>query len=152
MNEKQKQQTREQKIEQLKAAIDDARGVGYHNTADIIAKELQAYQKGGVGAIVDECAVRELTLYAEKTSAIYVGIHRAFVDNYAKKIKKGIYNHELALKGIANSYVRLVKDSYMAEFGIKFRLSQASRTALAKNLLSWVLDDIKEQQQQQQEV
>ena len=94
---------------------------------------------------IDQHLVRELDLWAQNTSEIYFQKHIPFVKNYKKKIDKGIYNEELALKGILNNYVPVVIKSYQDAFGKDSleRPTKANKIALAKELLQNVVDDIK---------
>ena len=92
---------------------------------------------------VDVEAVKELELYAENTSSIYNQKHMPFVRNYARKIAKGVFNEELALKGIVNNYVPVVVSEYRREFGLG-EVSKATKEALGKELLASVLQDVKE--------
>jgi hypothetical protein len=95
--------------------------------------------------VVDEALVRELDLWAQNTSEIYFQKHIPFVKNYRKKQEKGIYQEDLALKGILNNYVPVVIESYRKEFGPNTltKVSKTDKIALAKELLQNVLDDIK---------
>jgi hypothetical protein len=92
---------------------------------------------------IDVEAVRELELFATNTQSIYNSKHMPFVRNYKRKIAKGIFNEDLALKGIVNNYVPVVISEYRNEFGLS-PVNNETKIALAKELLALVLQDCNE--------
>jgi hypothetical protein len=46
-----------------------------------------------------------LILHLDNTSELYEGQREAFLQNYKRKMQKGVYRRDLALKGIANNLV-----------------------------------------------
>ena len=92
---------------------------------------------------IDDDLVNELSLYARNTSEIYFQKHVPFVKNYRKKMDKGIYNQELAVKGILNNYVPVIVQSYNKEIG-QVKPTKVDKMALAQEILAFILSDINE--------
>ena len=67
------------------------------------------------GKLIDEGAdeplARELELWAMNTERLY-NTYLAWYKNFQRKQKKGVYSHELAVKGIRDNYARQVIQDY----------------------------------------
>lgn len=93
---------------------------------------------------VDEHAVRELSLWSQNDESVYRQKHVPFVKNYAKKIKKKIYDRQKAEGGIERNYVPVVVKSYSTQFG-KFPINKATKKALAKEITDLVEQDARDE-------
>ena len=95
-------------------------------------------------ATIPDYAVRELDLYWENDKPLY-HISEAWSLNFARKMKSGKYNHDLALKGIRDNFVPEVVKKYRKEgYGDNpnfiedyylGKVSKADKEALAKVIL-----------------
>ncbi len=68
----------------------------------------------------DQEAVNELKLYIQNDSDLYNQHYFPIIKNYSKKMKKGIYDHNLAVKG----FMYLVEDGakkYAKEYGLSIQ-------------------------------
>lgn len=84
---------------------------------------------------VDESVVRELVLWFENTEELY-NRRDAWVQNYQRKIKRGVFNEELAIKGIVN-LVEEVKHNIVFHLGHQVsmaRVNAATKLQTAKEI------------------
>lgn len=80
---------------------------------------------------VDEATRDELVLWFENTEVLYKRKYD-WIKNFDRKIKRGIFNEELAIKGIVY-LVKEVMRSYKNEFGLG-TVNQATKIAIAKDI------------------
>ena len=94
--------------------------------------------------IIDEVAVRELELYATNDSEVYFKSIVPIQDNMTKKLKKGIFDHDKAVKAFLYTADFAAK-KYCKEFGgIWYQVfNKATREETAKYLLKNFLEEIK---------
>lgn len=81
----------------------------------------------------DEIAARELILYAENDQPLY----KRFLywkENFDAKKKRGVYNRELAIKGLENNYVPEIIKKYKKEFGLG-NIDAATKKIVAINFV-----------------
>lgn len=62
--------------------------------------------------VVDEPLARELELFYENDEPIYRQSVLAWYRNFRRKQKRGVYNHVLAVKGIAENFVPMIATQY----------------------------------------
>lgn len=89
---------------------------------------------------IDNSMVDELVLYEANDEPLY-RIEEAWVSNYSKKVKKGVFDRELALKGIVNNFVPMIAKKYRQEFGLSI-VNKETKTEIGKELLSRILESI----------
>lgn len=63
---------------------------------------------------IDEVLANELELFYENDSELYK-TETAWIINFKRKMKKGIYKSELAIKGIENNFIPMVIKKYRKE-------------------------------------
>jgi hypothetical protein len=90
---------------------------------------------------IDRVTVNELDLYWSNDEPLY-RLEQQWVKLYVKKYNKGIFNEELALKGIVNNFVPRVIRKYKAEFGLG-KVNLATKTELGKEIMLSIHDDMK---------
>jgi len=99
----------------------------------------------GLSNQIDEWQVNELTLYYQNDSYLYNNhLGGDWFNNYKRKIEKGIFDRELAIKGLM-IFVDHVIQRYRKEFGEygladysdtnDWRVSSATKKEVAKNAL-----------------
>jgi len=96
-------------------------------------------------ATIPDYAIRELDIYWENDEPLY-RISEAWSLNFARKMKAGRYNHDLALKGIRDNFVpEIVKKYRKEDYGDNpnfiedyylGKVSKADKEALAKVVLA----------------
>ena len=92
---------------------------------------------------IDTILVNELDLFAQTSSeTLYNQTHVPTVKNYQRKIKRNVYNQDLALKGIINNYVTRVVKEYNQEYNTNIKLNKLEKIELAKLILQHVENDI----------
>lgn len=62
--------------------------------------------------------------------------------NYARKLKKGIFNKELAIKGYANFVTLALKQRWFKKWYADITANSATRTAIAAELLEHYMEEI----------
>lgn len=87
------------------------------------------------GRPADTIAARELALYAENDAGLYHRMRRPIEANHTRKMQKGIYDHEKALKSW-ESFATLAAQQYAREFGGTYNIifSMATRRLAAKHM------------------
>lgn len=65
---------------------------------------------------IDKNQAKELELFYENDEQLYRQ-SQAFVENYNRKKKRGVYKKELAIKGIKNNFIPAVIRKYNKEHG-----------------------------------
>jgi len=93
------------------------------------SEEVEIDEAGRTPKEVDEVAVRELVLYAENDADLYRQSALPIIANLQRKVKKGTYDAELAIKLWRYHADRAAK-KYIQEFDGEF--SPATRNAAAK--------------------
>ena len=93
------------------------------------SEEIEIDEAGRTPKEVDEVAVRELVLYAENDADLYRQSASPIIANLQRKVKKGTYDAELAIKLWRYHADRAAK-KYIQEFDGEF--SPATRNAAAK--------------------
>lgn len=93
------------------------------------SEEMEIDEAGRTPKEVDEVAVRELVLYAENDADLYRQSALPIIANLQRKVKKGTYDAELAIKLWRYHADRAAKE-YIQEFDGEF--SPATRNAAAK--------------------
>jgi len=83
--------------------------------------------------VVDQHLVRELELFYENDYQLYQ-MGNSWKKNFARKIKRGKYNHNLAVKGIANNYIPQVIRKYRKQFSLP-QVSMENKVFMAER---WV--------------
>jgi hypothetical protein len=101
---------------------------------------------------VDNDMVRELTLYAQNDSTIYESVHMPYVRNFQGKIRKGVFNKDLAIKDIRSYYVNLVVSRYNEDLGPISQPDEDTKDALAKEILDLILQDINDLKTKEPEI
>jgi hypothetical protein len=94
---------------------------------------------------IDEPLVKELEDYSNNTSSLYEGNRNSWKLNFKRKIKRGIFNHDLALKAIVLYYVPKVIESYKKEIGL-IKLSKDEKLELAKGIVGDLVNEIEEEE------
>ena len=92
---------------------------------------------------VDEVAARELTLYIENDSTIYRQRIQPIIKNLARKMKKGTYDPDLAIKGFMYAVEHGIK-SYNKEFGPGFKIDKITKRKVAEDLRDNFMDEIED--------
>lgn len=95
---------------------------------------------------IDQAAVYELSLYTVNTGRLYVNMVRPLIKNYQRKIRRGVYDAEKALKGWEN-VAAAAAQLYHREFGssnIKWYtiFPPAVRREVAKYLQDYYSEDL----------
>lgn len=91
---------------------------------------------------VDQHWARELALFIENDGTLYRQQYVPIALNYARKMVKGNFNKEMAIKGIIN-LVENGRKKYSREFGSRGSLipmNGATKEACARELYDGVLD------------
>jgi hypothetical protein len=89
----------------------------------------------------DRQLVFELEQYIYNDGTLYRQTRRPLELNYARKMVKGEFNKELAVKGIEHLVVEGIK-RYEKEFRAKFQVSPAMRKKIAQGLLESMMSEI----------
>lgn len=88
----------------------------------------------------DEDLSTELILWMDNTQEVYNN-KQAWSKNYAKKVRKGIFNIEDGITGM-KYLVKNTLDSYNKEFGSNIKIDKNDKRPIQINFLSAVLSDI----------
>ncbi|MEK6883076.1 MAG: hypothetical protein AABY22_25855 [Nanoarchaeota archaeon] len=83
---------------------------------------------------IDEVLARELELFYENDSQLYK-TETAWVINFKRKIKKGVYNSELAIKGIENNFIPMVINKYRKEVAHISDVDKATKHFMAQRFV-----------------
>jgi hypothetical protein len=82
---------------------------------------------------IQETEIDELKLFFDNDEQLYRSRYVPFLKNYTRKMKKGNYDKDLAIKGIKNNLVNDIIKSYD---GIELRdINMESRKELAKQIV-----------------
>jgi hypothetical protein len=93
---------------------------------------------------VDYVTVKELRLWAENDIKLYNSTYIPWVKNFRRKMKRGIYNREAALYAMRQYFVPAVIKAYFSENLVSWKINNATKNALAKSLLEYVEEGVKE--------
>jgi hypothetical protein len=77
-------------------------------------------------------AVRELTLFADNDHKLYNDLMNNYLKNMVVKKKRGVYDHNLAIKLLEYYYQNYVRPAYKREFGDDVKLSPQERKEFAE--------------------
>ena len=80
---------------------------------------------------VDTAAQDELVLWFENTQELY-NRREIWIKNFNLKIKRGVFNRDLAIKGIVYLAIETIR-SYRKEFGLG-QVNAATKLAIAKDI------------------
>lgn len=90
----------------------------------------------------DEAQARELYLFAINDGVLYEQTVLPSIKMLQRKIKRGVFNEELATQYYSNTFARIAMDAYKKEFGsIGGRVNQATKNAFG----AMMYDSLKEQ-------
>ncbi len=88
-----------------------------------------------------ESAIREVQLYSSSDEQLYRGRELAWVKNFKRKIKRGVFKEDLAVKGLANNFIPAIVKKYKQEFGQdSIRLTKSEKDQAAKEILPRILE------------
>jgi len=96
-----------------------------------------------ISEAVDEVAARELTLYIENDSTLYRQRVQPIIKNLARKMKKGSFDAELAVKGFMYAVEHGLKN-YKKDFGDGFKIDKDTKKKVAQDLLDGFMDEIED--------
>lgn len=94
---------------------------------------------------IDTAAYTELVLYTVNTSYLYSHMVQPLLDNYRRKIKRGVYDAEKALKGwenVAAAAAKLYSREYAREDQWHRIFPPAVRREVAKYLQDYYSEDL----------
>ncbi len=91
----------------------------------------------------DEVAARELTLYIENDASLYRQRVQPIIKNLARKMKKGTFDAELAVKGFMYAVEHGLKN-YKKDFGPGFKIDKDTKKKVAQDLLDNFMDEIED--------
>ena len=96
---------------------------------------------------IDEGWVTELKLFFDNDGQMYRSRYIPFLKNYARKMKRGIYDKELAVKGIKNNLVNDIIKEYGSNFGgITLRdINMETRKKLAEEIVESIEIEIEDE-------
>ena len=89
--------------------------------------------------------VSELKLWFDNDGQMYRSRYIPFLKNYARKKKRGIYDRDLAIKGIKNNLVNDIIKAYAKEFGgtpTLQEINMCTREKLALEIVKKIEDEI----------
>jgi len=90
---------------------------------------------------IDHAASDELKIYFDNDQQFYRSRYIPWLKNFARKMKRGIYQHDLAVGGLQRN---LVPDIIKGYDGIELRdVNRATRKDLAENITVSIEDEIK---------
>lgn len=99
---------------------------------------------------VDTVLIDDIELTVANDEQFYRQTHIPFVKNYRKKIKRGVFNTELGIKGMVNNAVPRAVKRYNEitqpekSDSPQYKLNKDEKSLLGKQLLDRVLNDIDE--------
>ncbi len=96
-----------------------------------------------ISEAADEVAARELTLYIENDSTLYRQRVQPIIKNLARKMKKGSFDAELAVKGFMYAVEHGLKN-YKKDFGDGFKIDKDTKKKVAQDLLDGFMDEIED--------
>ena len=96
-----------------------------------------------ISEAADEVAARELTLYIENDSTLYRQRVQPIIKNLARKMKKGSFDAELAVKGFMYAVEHGLKN-YKKDFGDGFKIDKDTKKKVAQDLLDGYMDEIED--------
>lgn len=71
-------------------------------------------------------------------------MQQSWEKNFAMKMRRGVFNRSLAVKGIANNFVPMIARDYKKEFGsIGTTLSLADKRKIASQLMPSIIEGAK---------
>lgn len=99
--------------------------------------------------MTDKYAVNEIVLFIENDSTLYRQMYQPIVKNYAKRVVKGTYNKELAIKGVVGlvnegirRYRREFGEAGAREYGLGRGVSMQTKREAARQILSGMREEI----------
>lgn len=102
--------------------------------AEVLKEEYEKPKKE-----LDGIAIDELVLFAQNDSQLYDRRITPYINLFAKKIKNGTYNEDLAIQGLTNNVVKDAQNRYNQEFGAgSMKLNPAERKEVAKQMLPYI--------------
>ena len=96
----------------------------------------------------DKPLAYELYLEGSNDGDLYQQQVEPTIKNFTRKMKKGTYDHDLALKQVAENIVPNVYAKYKKENGITLPLNSATKYETAKHWLPSIEEQAKEQVEQ----
>jgi len=112
------------------------------------AKLREGFRSLKEGDDFDSDAVRELCLFAENDPKMYRSLINNYLNNMLSKKKRGVYDHDLAIKLLEYYYSNYVRPEYRRQFGADIRLNPSERREFAEYFVNFLeeTDEFKEQQ------
>ena len=92
---------------------------------------------------IDDWKVNEMNLFIMNDGELYRQRYMPLVNNYVKKVKRGVFDKTLAIRGIANNLVPAGITKYRRELNSNMTLSRAEKVAVAREIYSGMKEDIK---------
>ena len=86
--------------------------------------------------MIDEAQLTELEIHYENDKNLHSQSEMWF-KNFLKRMKKGNYSHQLAIKGIKNNFVPKVIASYTREYVSPGPVDGETREALARRFIQY---------------
>lgn len=112
-----------------------------------MVKARKTYAKGKTS--ITSHGVHELVLWAENNEHLYRQMD-SWSKNFAMKMRRGIFNRSLAVKGLANHLVANTQKDYkkkfgrdMLDYGIPISMSLTDKRKVASKLLPSIIEDAK---------
>ena len=93
----------------------------------------------------DDDEANELALYASNTSELYHKMIKPLIANLKRKIKRGIFDKDLAVKAfrhVADEAARMYKDEFADYDDVHYSFTPATRDIAAKIILDHFMDEI----------
>jgi len=110
-------------------------------------RHAEAARKRRTSSPADEHAANELiNMFAVNDESLYRTL-MAWKANFERKKKSGVFNKELAIKGLANNYLPVVINKYRHDFPdnyseyIGHTVSQTTKNLAAEYALRWIESD-----------
>lgn len=92
--------------------------------------------------IIDKDQARELYLFAINDGELYKHIVEPSIKMMQRKIKRGIFNEDLAIQYYSNSFARIALNSYKNEFGSIGIMNQATKNTFGKEMYESLKEQI----------
>jgi hypothetical protein len=86
---------------------------------------------------IDEPLGTELEMHYENNQQLYRTV-QSWALNFKRKQKRGVYNHDLAVQGIANNFIPMVIRSYKIEYGQIGQVSRATKYWMAERMVKYL--------------
>ena len=95
----------------------------------------------------DRDMARELALFADNNEDLYRQKIQSFISNYARKMKRGEFNKQRAIEGLANNLFPEAKKKYIQETGIDLgRVDKGTKMLFGKIMLENIMVDYLEEE------